>query len=86
VIFGDPNTTQEAIAEQQDDNRKIPRAPDLTVSVPTSPLGAHCDPTDFLATASARAVKPKNINSDCKHHQSKVGKYRRDVFMDKRPT
>jgi hypothetical protein len=86
VIFGNPNTSQEAIAEQQDGNRKIPRAPDLTVSAPASPLGAHGDPTDFLATASPRAVKPKNIDSDYKHHQSKVEKYRRDVSMDKRPT
>lgn len=86
VLFGNPNPSQEAIAEQQDGNRRIPRAPGLTVSAPASPLGAHGDPTDFLATASPRAAKPQNIDSEHKHHQSKVEKYRRAVSMDNRPT
>lgn len=81
-----PNPSREAIAEQEDSSRRIIRAPGFTVSAPTSPRTVHGDPTDFLAPACPSALKPKNIDSEHKHHQSKAKKYRRVVSTDNRPT
>lgn len=87
VLFENPNLnpSREAIAEQEDSSRKIIRAPGSTVSAPTSPRKAHGDPTDFLAPACPTALKPKNIDSEHKNHQSKAKKYRRVVSIDNRP-
>ena len=87
ALYRNPNnTTQEAIAEQEDGSRRCPPPSALTMSAPTSSLRAHGNPTDFWATVSPNVVKPKNIDPEHKHNQSKAKKYRRAVSMDNRPT
>jgi hypothetical protein len=87
ALYRNPNNTaQEVIAEQEDGSRRGPPPSALTMSAPTSSLRAHGNPTDFWATVSPNAVRPKNINPEHKHNQSKAKKYRRVVSMDNRPT
>jgi hypothetical protein len=69
VLYKNPNnTTQEEIAEQENDSRRGPPPSALTMSAPTSSLRAHGNPTDFWATVSPNVVKPKNIDPEHKHN------------------
>lgn len=88
--FRNPKTSQkgEGVVEiaEQTDVRKLSRRnlrPGLDVRASNSPLRTHVQPTKSYASAS---LKPKNIDPDHKHHQSKAKNSRRLVSVENRPT